>query len=378
MMGTAHSGAAYDRLAGAIATLKQMFADAGHTPIDPPHLFPAETLLDLYGEDLRARAFLFPDPESGTEICLRPDFTVPIALAHGEAGWDTPAAYAYAGSVFRRQPAALERPVEYLQAGVERFLDSDPVAAEVTVFNLLHGGLTALGHTDLAITIGDLSIPFAILDALEMSDTHRAALRHHIWRPKRFQDLLRRACTPAEPTDQMSGLLALAAPGTADALLLEKIHLAGDAVGLRTAEEVVSRLRAMATAAREPAMPKVNAQLIERVFSVSGPATRAAQELRQITSGLGIDTALDRFESRLDALADHGADPAGLTFDADFGRNLEYYDGFVFEMALPGTQHPPLAGGGRYDAMTRRLGATGHVPAVGGIIRPQAALEAAS
>ena len=41
----------------------------------------------------------------------------------------------------------------------------------------------------------------------------------------------------------------------------------------------------------------------------------------------------------------------------------------------PGVKlHPPLAGGGRYDAMTVRLGAARPVPAVGGMIRPEAVL----
>ena len=37
---------------------------------------------------------------------------------------------------------------------------------------------------------------------------------------------------------------------------------------------------------------------------------------------------------------------------------------------------PPLAGGGRYDAMTRRLGAAAPVPAVGAMIRPEAVIAA--
>ncbi|MEM7236549.1 MAG: ATP phosphoribosyltransferase regulatory subunit, partial [Pseudomonadota bacterium] len=69
-----------------LSTLSTLFSDAGFEPVKPAHLFPAETLLDLYGEDIRARAFLFPDPVQGDELCLRPDFTVPVAMAHGHSG----------------------------------------------------------------------------------------------------------------------------------------------------------------------------------------------------------------------------------------------------------------------------------------------------
>ena len=51
-------------------------------------------------------------------------------------------------------------------------------------------------------------------------------------------------------------------------------------------------------------------------------------------------------------------------------------DIFVFEFRVAGGEvHPPLAGGGRYNAMTVRLGAPEAVPAIGGIIRPEAVLE---
>ena len=165
MLGQPRIGSAQEALAHALATMSALFSDAGHTPVAVPHLHPGEALLDVYGEDLRARAFLFADAERGEELCLRPDFTVPVALAHGESGWDRQASYAYQGPVFRRQPAGLGRPVEYSQAGIERFGDPDPVEADAAVLALLHRGLATLGVARPQVTIGDLSIPFALLGA---------------------------------------------------------------------------------------------------------------------------------------------------------------------------------------------------------------------
>ena len=57
-----------------------------------------------------------------------------------------------------------------------------------------------------------------------------------------------------------------------------------------------------------------------------------------------------------------------------FGRtSLEYYDGLVFGAMPRGRDDlPPVASGGRYDTLTRVLGAGRAIPAVGGIIRPEA------
>lgn len=374
MLGRPLQGPALEALEGALATLGRIYAAAGHAPVAVPHLYLGETLLDLYGEDLRARAFLIHDPERDNELALRPDFTVPVALAHGAGGWERQAAYSYRGPVFRRQEPGLGRPVEYYQAGVERFGDPDPVAADAAVFALLWHGLAALGVTPAA-TVGDLSIPFALLDALDMPAARRAALRRHFWRPARFQALIARASGPPAPTPGRRALIEAAAGPSPAAAVAGLSLAAGEPVGGRDASEIVARAHRLVAEANEPPMPGADARLIAEVLAVSGPAPEAAGRLSRIAraAGVGIGTAIDRFEARLAALEAEGITTADLAFDAAFGRNLEYYDGFVFELRAPGgAAHPPLAGGGRYDAMTARLGAARPVPAVGGMIRPEA------
>ncbi len=52
-------------------------------------------------------------------------------------------------------------------------------------------------------------------------------------------------------------------------------------------------------------------------------------------------------------------DVAALDFEGSYGRtHMEYYDGFVFGFyAEARPDLPPVATGGRYDALTRALGA---------------------
>ena len=361
MLGRARSGPAQAGLNDALTLLSGLFAGAGYAPLAVPYLFPGDLLLDVYGEDLRARAFLFPDQGRGNELCLRPDFTVPVALAHGAEGWDRQASYAYQGPVFRNQPQGKSRPVEYLQAGIERFADADPVQADSQVFAILHRGLAALGIGRPEATIGDLAIPFAVLDSLDMPDRRRKGLRRHFWRPSRFQDLIERACNP------------VSVAGTASA------EANAEVLGMRSPEDVSERLEALRQAGEAPPMARADADVIGAVLRVRCPAIKAPGQLRALTSEAGVAGAVDRLEARLEALSNQGIDASRLVFDADFGRNLEYYDGFVFEMRAPGAgDHPPLAGGGRYDALTTRLGSETPIAAVGGIIRPEAVLRARS
>ncbi len=68
-----------------------------------------------------------------------------------------------------------------------------------------------------------------------------------------------------------------------------------------------------------------------------------------------------------------------LDFEASYGRtSMEYYDGFVFGFAAETRPDlPPVATGGRYDALTRLLGQGRSIPAVGGVIRPDLILQLA-
>ena len=56
-------------------------------------------------------------------------------------------------------------------------------------------------------------------------------------------------------------------------------------------------------------------------------------------------------------------------FSAAFVRDFDYYTGFVFEAHDPARPDAkPALGGGRYDGLARRLGATEDIPAVGAAI----------
>lgn len=365
-----------------LARLDALFAEAGYQPTAAAHLFPATMLLDLYGEDVRGRAFLFPGGGGGDELCLRPDFTVPVVIAHGRTGWQRPARYAYRGPVFRRQTPGSTRPIEYLQAGIENLGAADAATADAQVLGLLLRGLEELGAGPVTLATGDLGIVFALLAALPMSPQRRAQLRRHVWRPGRFHALIGSFAAPAPaPSPARAALIAATRAPDPLAAVTGLAAQAGDILGLREPQDILARARALAAATDDPAMPTEHARLIEQALTVRGPSGAALGRLRALMAEAGADltATLDRFEARLDALNRAGIDAEEIPFDAAFGRSLEYYDGFVFEVQATGRPDlPPLAGGGRYDAMTGRLGATAPIPAVGGMIRPEAVFAARS
>ena len=113
------------------------------------------------------------------------------------------------------------------------------------------------------------------------------------------------------------------------------------------------------------------------MLAVEGPASAALDALGRWRGGsAGLDAAVERYRGAARRARRAGVATEGLRFEASFGRTtLEYYDGFVFG-ALPRGRAdlPPIASGGRYDALTRVLGRGRGIPAVGGIVRPEALL----
>ena len=334
---------------------------AGAAPVEADILLPADILLDLYGEDIRARAYITADPLNG-EMMLRPDFTVPVVQAHMKGGAD-PARYAYMGEVFRRQEHLDGRAREYMQVGYEVFDRAAP-QADAEVFALFS---TLLADLNLRPATGDIGILMAAVRGLSTTDRRKAALQRHIWRPRRFRALLDRFAGRAPMPPAREDLLKRLAADTPQAL----ITAAGPLVGLRSAEDIAARAEALLEDARAPAIAAPEAALLYDLLSLEAPSCAALSHLRGIAPMLpAITPAVDRFEARLGALAANGIDVDTLPFEASHGRTtLEYYDGFVFSLHGP-DDLPPIASGGRYDALTAVLGAGRSIPAVGGIIRP--------
>src|SRR6516165_8871035 len=176
-----------EALAAQAQRLMATFMRAGYEQIAPAIIQPAGLFLDVVGERLRARTYVFTDPD-GTELCLRPDLTVPtcrLHLARHPQG-NVPARYCYRGSAFRYQPIGADstHPREFRQAGIECFAAADRERADAEVLAVIAGALNDAGLARYTLRIGDLGLFGALLDAVHMPQRWRRRLRHRFWRPE--------------------------------------------------------------------------------------------------------------------------------------------------------------------------------------------------
>jgi len=350
-----------------LAAIRAPLIEQDAITIDPPVVQPLALFLDLAGEAMRERLFIV-QADGREEACLRPDLTVPAALAHIESGART-GRYVYKGKAFRASPAGLSRPEEFVQLGLEVYGAADPAEAEADVAAIAWRSAAAGGRKDLGVKVGDASLFAAFVAAIGAAPPIAERLVRAFGRPAALAGEIERAQAPAASRGGgLSGLLrGLPEDAAADALA-ELWSLAGiQPVGGRPAAEIVHRLIGRASEAATP-LTAAQANLIGRYLAAAGtPETT----LVTISALAPVGAAVEVTRGRILAMKAHGVPAERMTFVAGFGRAFSYYDGLLFDIVSAELgEDQPVAGGGRYDTLLTRLGASGGQSAVGCMVRP--------
>jgi ATP phosphoribosyltransferase regulatory subunit len=363
-----------------------VFTRAGFDFIAPDIIQPADMFLESSGENIRARTFVFTDP-SGAELCLRPDLTVPACRYHLSHASDVldEARYCYSGPAFRFQPVggASLHPAEFDQAGIEWFSSPYPEAAEAEVLGLAIKAVEAAGLRTYRIRTGDLGLFRALLKSIPMPERWRNRLLHRFWRPRAFRELLELLSGERDKPRSSISVHVDAVANTdlprsvayVERQLAEReLPLAGG----RSADEIARRLLEKAEDRSERRLAAAYRRLIEDYLAIDGPWSEIPAMLNILLSDKpAFATASDYFSRRLREVRKRRIPAEGASFSAVFGRSLEYYTGFVFEIEtdLEG-ETVQIAGGGRYDSLMSDIGAPHKVPAVGCAIHTERLMAA--
>lgn len=346
--------------------LLALFAREGYVRVEPPVLQPADVFLDLSGEDIRRRLFVTADAE-GHELCLRPEYTIPVCRHYLAAGAEGRAeSYAYLGPVFRMRPGETG---EFPQAGIESFGRSDREAADAEALALALEAVRSFGLTAPKVTLGDMGLIDRLLDTLGLDGPAKRRVLRSI-AAGRGCGMLEAEAATGGGADYAGLLSALEGqdPKAARAFVEDVLSIAGiSRVGGRTAGEIAERFLARAERRGSQLAGEANA-VVERYLAIAGDPDTAAAAMRQLAADAGLDlgAAIDAFEQRTGFMAARGIAVEALDFSAQFARNLDYYSGFIFEVADPARPTVrPVAAGGRYDGLLEHLGAGTTIPAVG-------------
>ena len=343
-----------------------LFEERAAPLTDMPVIQPADPFLDMAGEDLRRRIFL-TESETGAALCLRPEFTIPVCLDHIATRAATPRRYGYLGEVFRQRR---EGAAEFFQAGIEDLGEPDQAAADGrSIADAAALISRVLPGRAFAITVGDQSVFEAVLAALGLPRGWQKRLARAFGSSGALEAALADLANPPRNAALPEPAASLVMAGEVEPLAAhigERMEAAGiSPLAGRTPAEIARRLIEKSEL-RSVRLSDEALGALKRFLAIRVPLADSADALEAFASeaGLSLSAALSRFAARAEAIAGHGLDMAALTYDAAFGRPLDYYTGLVFEIALPGSTRP-LPGGGRYDRLLTLLGAEKPIPGVG-------------
>lgn len=349
------------------------FLRASFSRCEPSILQPAGVFLDHSGEDFRGRLYLTSDA-SGADVCLRPEYTIPVCLAYlASAQAGEPASYAYGGTVFRFPSADSGEGSggELLQAGLESFGRDDREAADAEILAATIEASKSAGAGELDIQTGDAGLVSVFLDRLDLPPAWRRRLETGHARGEALSAIF---APPSNGREQAGVLAALEKVDAkeARALVEDLLSIAGiSAVGGRSAGEIAERFLEQAALASGAGVSAEKHALVDAFFSIEGQIDEASAALRRLAADAALDLreALDSFDTRSSFLAARGLDLDRVRFSASFARRLDYYSGFVFEArGAAAASDAPLIGGGRYDRLLKTLGARDDIAAVGAAI----------
>src|SRR6202012_4736537 len=151
------------------------------------------------------------------------------------------------------------------------------------------------------------------------------------------EDIERLTLATAPGRNEYEGVLAALAGSdrkAALALVTDLMSIAGTTnVGGRSVSEIADRFLEQSTL-KGGALPRDALKTIKRFMAISGEPDQAVAQLRALAdeAKLDITAAIDLLESRIGFMAARGIDTKKAKFSTAFGRGLDYYTGFEFEL----------------------------------------------
>lgn len=293
---------------------------------------------------MRRRIFI-TESADGALNCLRPEFTIPICRAHIGSG---AARYSYVGTVFRQ---GREGGAEFVQAGLEDIGHGDRVSADAACLGDMLDVLSAEGAQDMRVVIGD-DIFHALIEELSLPQTVSARLQRAFGQRERLKALIGRMTAENDrgaDSDKTGNVETLIEQ------VEEMMAMAGiSPTSGRSPADIATRM-AEKSALAHFRLSKPHERVLRDYLSIRAPLADAADQIEVFAEqhGMNLRERLDRLRRRVSAMEARGIDLSAITFDAGFGRKLEYYTGMQFEVFVGNTA---VGGGGRYDHLFTLLG----------------------
>tara|TARA_E500000178_G_scaffold355360_1_gene427708 strand:+ start:25 stop:1062 length:1038 start_codon:yes stop_codon:yes gene_type:complete len=327
------------------------FKSNGFVLSEPDVLLDSDYIIERSGEKFRSSMLTF-DREDGKTMCLRPDLTVASCISFLQKR--SSSKIYYSGQAYRRSS---NKGTNFInnQLGIEILGSKYKIQDDLKIVSTILSSVKKIKMKKIQIKVGDIGLFKSLINSLDMPERWKLRLIRHFWRPNYFDELLKRL-EKNEDIDEV----------TFDAdkkRFYEMKKLDQDkVVAGRSISEILKRFDKKIKDPRAFADGKKIVKIIKSFLKINCKLSELDKKLLDFAKKNNLKKNIFRdFKSILN-LKRLNQD---VNFIANFGRDLEYYTGIVFEV-FSGKKE--IARGGRYDDLLKSLGAKKNIPAVGAAI----------
>ncbi len=332
-------------------TIIKTFKRNGFVLSEPDVLLDSEYIIERSGEKFRSSILSF-EREDGKSMCLRPDLTVASCLSFLQK--KTSSKIYYSGQAYRRSS---NKGSDFInnQLGIEILGSKNQIQDDFKVISTILSSAKKIKSKKIQIKVGDISLFKSLINALDMPERWKLRLIRHFWRPSYFKELLKRLEKNTD-IDAVTFDTDKKRFNEMKNLDQEKV------VAGRSISEILTRFDKKIRDPRSFSDGKKIVKIIESFLKINCKLSELDEKLLVFAKKNNLKKNIFRdFKSILNLKKLNQE----VIFIANFGRDIEYYTGIVFEVF---SGNKEIARGGRYDDLLKSLGAKKNIPAVGAAI----------
>jgi histidyl-tRNA synthetase len=341
----------------------------GYSLIETPLVEDADLFLTKAGDQVAERLFTFE--RFGRTLALRPEFTASAAYKYLQRGKHDVVRWQYSGSIFDDNPHRRDDNFQKYSIGAE-LIGMDGPAAEAEIISLATHGLTKQGVTAWQLIIGHVGLTQHLLSQFELDArtqrfilNRRSLLNEGLHGKAMLLEELGRYLP--ETSNSAEGIASdnenpLGTQKMLDVLL--DTSRRGSTMGGRDSDDITKRLMQKRKQMDQHSQIVAAVDFLDDWVNIQHTPESA---LKQIEHFVGYDSIArkmyDNLENLLDLLQAYKIPLSKVVLKPDLARTWDYYTGVVFE--IYSENNVQIAGGGRYDELTRLVGGYDDTPAVG-------------
>ena len=327
------------------------FKSNGFVLSEPDVLLDSEYIIQRSGENFR-RSMLTFENEEGKLMCLRPDLTVASCIKYLEK--KSKSHIYYSGQAYRRTSHKKSDLINE-QLGIEILGSKNQLKDDYKVIKTIINSAEKIKSKRIQIKVGDISLFKRLINSLDMPERWKIRLIRHFWRPKYFDELLVRL-------EKNSDIDSVAFDTDKKRFYEMKKMDQDRIIASRSISEILKRFDKKI---KDPRSFNEGREIVKIIRSFLKINCKLSELDRTLLNFIKKNKLKKNIFKEFKSIQNLKKLKQEVYFITNFGRDIEYYTGIVFEI-FSGKKE--IARGGRYDDLLKSLGATKNIPAVGAAI----------